>query len=160
MPSHDNCTVNFLQCYCSSASFNCGPSGIWSTRNIPSKFVVKKLAWVRSKISYVPSWPILETRKNEFASNRIRNLKYLNSKFLHYPQPLSSMYMQPIDSHLTCKVANKCLNVRERPWKKTLKKKKKKLSHKKDMTFTWIYFNIIIIIKPSTLVAMNDRMFL
>ena len=149
MPSHDNCTVNFLQCYCSSASFNCGPSGIWSTRNIPSKFVVKKLAWVRSKISYVPSWPILETRKNEFASNRIRNLKYLNSKFLHYPQPLSSMYMQPIDSHLTCKVANKCLNVRERvevvewnkrrsppfpycpvsrqcPWKKTLIEKKKK----------------------------------
>ena len=147
MPSHDNCTVNFLQCYCSSVSFNCGPSGIWFTRNIPSRFVVKKLAWVRSKTSYVPSSPILETWKNEFASHRIRNLKYLNSRFLHYPQHLSSMYMEPIDSHLTCKVANKCLNVRERvevvelnkrrprpfpccpvsrqcPWKKTVIEKK------------------------------------
>ena len=40
---------------CSSPSLNCGPSGIWSTRDIPRNFVVKKMAPVRSETSYVPS---------------------------------------------------------------------------------------------------------
>ena len=40
---------------CSSTSFNWSPSWIWSTQDIPSRFVIKKLIRVRSETSYGPS---------------------------------------------------------------------------------------------------------
>ena len=39
----------------SSPSLSCGPSWIWSIRDIPSRFVIKKLTRVRSKTLYDPS---------------------------------------------------------------------------------------------------------
>ena len=67
---------------CSSPSLKFGPSWVWSNRDIPSRFVIKKLTRVRSETSYDPSkLPARVDRSQEQMKKGIRNVsvKYLIS---------------------------------------------------------------------------------